>query len=220
MYCLITLSTTQTNVSIRKFDTLPFFVRISKFCIPMEYQAQIRSSRSQMLFEIDLFKNFTTFTGKHLCWSLFLIKLQVLLKKRLQHRCFPVNIPKFLKNSFFYWTFPVTASLRCAFRTLSNISDGAFFDHRCLIGSEIRLCYFWGKSDLYGVEMLLFWQTNINIFPLLLNILVLYLVLCFAFQLHCFNQICFYIFGMDTIFSRFNIVNLALKRFGLINFCE
>ena len=38
----------------------------------------------------------------HLCWSLFLIKLQAfrpttLLKKRHQHRCFPVNIANILR---------------------------------------------------------------------------------------------------------------------------
>ena len=36
-------------------------------------------------------------TGRHLYWSLFLIKL----KKRLQHRCFPVNIAKLLRVAFF-----------------------------------------------------------------------------------------------------------------------
>ena len=35
-----------------------------------------RSSRSQMLLKIDILKNFVNFIGKHLCWSLFLIKLQ------------------------------------------------------------------------------------------------------------------------------------------------
>ena len=35
-----------------------------------------RNSRSQMYFKIGVFKNFANFTGKHLCWSLFLIKLQ------------------------------------------------------------------------------------------------------------------------------------------------
>ena len=39
---------------------------------------------------------------KHLCWSLFLIKLQA---------CnFPVNIAKFLRPSFNYKTHPVAAS--------------------------------------------------------------------------------------------------------------
>ena len=63
-----------------------------------------RSSRSQMIFKILQY----SFTGKHLCWSLFLIKLESLLdkvsglqvcnffKRRLQRRCFPVNIAKFL----------------------------------------------------------------------------------------------------------------------------
>ena len=35
-----------------------------------------RSSRSQMFFKIGALKNFANFTEKHLCWSLFLIKLQ------------------------------------------------------------------------------------------------------------------------------------------------
>ena len=29
-----------------------------------------------MFFEIDVLKSFTNFTGKHLCWSFFLITLQ------------------------------------------------------------------------------------------------------------------------------------------------
>ena len=36
------------------------------------------SSRPQMFFKIEVLKNFANFTGKHLCWSLFLIKLQAL----------------------------------------------------------------------------------------------------------------------------------------------
>ena len=33
-----------------------------------------RNSRSQMLLKIVVLENFAIFTGKHLCWSLFLIK--------------------------------------------------------------------------------------------------------------------------------------------------
>ena len=45
------------------------------------------------------------FTGKHLCQSLFFNKVAglrpaTLLKKRLRHRCFPVNFVKFLRTSF------------------------------------------------------------------------------------------------------------------------
>ena len=47
-------------------------------------------------------KNFAEFTGKHLCWSLFSnnvagLRPATLLRKRLQHRCFPVNFAKFWK---------------------------------------------------------------------------------------------------------------------------
>ena len=37
-------------------------------------------------------KMFLNFTGKHLCWSLFLIK-------RLQHNCFPVKFAKFFRKT-------------------------------------------------------------------------------------------------------------------------
>ena len=39
---------------------------------------QIRKAvcRSQMFFKIGVLKNFANFTRKHLCWNLFIIKLQ------------------------------------------------------------------------------------------------------------------------------------------------
>ena len=70
----------------------------------------LRSSRSQMFFKIGVFKNVSIFSKKHLCSSLFLIKLQAgrsafLLKKTLRHRCFHVNIAKFFRTVFFQWNF-------------------------------------------------------------------------------------------------------------------
>ena len=51
-------------------------------------------------------KHFANFTGKHLCWSLVLIKLQArksatLLKKSFWYMCFLVNFVKSLRTSFF-----------------------------------------------------------------------------------------------------------------------
>ena len=48
------------------------------------------------------FKNFTKFTGKHLCWSLFYNKVTgmrfgILLKKRLNIMCFLVDFVNFLR---------------------------------------------------------------------------------------------------------------------------
>ena len=50
-------------------------------------------------------RNFAKFTRKHLCQSLFLNKVvclrpATLLKKRLWHKCFPVNFAKFLRTHF------------------------------------------------------------------------------------------------------------------------
>ena len=72
-------------------------------------------SRSQRFFKIGVLKNFAIFTGKHLCWRLFLIKLQYwrlafLLKKTLQHNCFPMNIARFLKTAFLWNTVHYTSA--------------------------------------------------------------------------------------------------------------
>ena len=57
-----------------------------------------RSSHRGNSVKKCVLKNFGNFTGKHLCRSLFLIKLQAcnFVKKRLQHKCFPVKFTKFL----------------------------------------------------------------------------------------------------------------------------
>ena len=69
------------------------------------YRCQYRNSRALLpviqynyflhklsfkLKEKATLKNFAIFTGKHLC----LLKTDSFIKKRLQHRCFPVNIAK------------------------------------------------------------------------------------------------------------------------------
>ena len=54
--------------------------------------------------KLGFLKNFVNSTGKHLCCSLFLIKLQTSynsITKRLQHWCFPVKFAKFLRTLFF-----------------------------------------------------------------------------------------------------------------------
>ena len=64
--------------------------------------------------KIGVLKNFANFTGKHLCWSLFLINLQAkalnFIKKRLQPGVF-CEICEIFQNIFFYRTPPVAASV-------------------------------------------------------------------------------------------------------------
>ena len=59
-----------------------------------------RSSRPEVFCKKVVLRNFAKFTEKHLCQSLFF-----LLKKRLWHRCFPLNFAKFYRTS------PVAASV-------------------------------------------------------------------------------------------------------------
>ena len=64
-----------------------------------------RSSRPEVFCKKGFLNNFANFTGKHLCQSLFFNKVRglrpaTLLKKRLWHRCFPVNFAKFLRTPF------------------------------------------------------------------------------------------------------------------------
>ena len=64
-----------------------------------------RSSHRRCSVTRGVLGNFGKFTGKHLCQSLFFNKVAglrpaTLLKKRLWHRCFPVNFAKFLRTPF------------------------------------------------------------------------------------------------------------------------
>ena len=58
-----------------------------------------------MFCKKGVLRNFAKFTRKHLCQSLLFNKVAwlspaTLLKKKLWHRCFPVNFAKFLKTPF------------------------------------------------------------------------------------------------------------------------
>ena len=84
-------------------ERLLFWINLGKW---EKVESIIRNSLSQMFFKICVLKIFPVFTGKHLCWRLFLIKLQAFqtynfIKMRLQHRCLPVNIAQFLRTAFF-----------------------------------------------------------------------------------------------------------------------
>ena len=64
-----------------------------------------RSNHHRCSLKTDVLRNFTKFTATHLCQSLFFNKVAglssaTLLKKRLWHRCFPVNFAKFLRICF------------------------------------------------------------------------------------------------------------------------
>ena len=64
-----------------------------------------RSSQQWCFVRKGILRNFTKFTGKHLCQGLFFNivvgpRPATLLKKRLWHKCFPVDFVKFPRTSF------------------------------------------------------------------------------------------------------------------------
>ena len=68
-------------------------------------QMTIRSSHQRRSVRKGVLRNFAIFRGKQLCQVLFFNKVAgpkpaTLLKKRLWHRCFPVNFAKFLRTPF------------------------------------------------------------------------------------------------------------------------
>ena len=74
-----------------------------------------RSSRPEVFCKKGVLRNFAKFTGKHLCHSLCFNKVVGLLatsfKKILWRRCFLVNFCEISKNTFFYRTPMVAASV-------------------------------------------------------------------------------------------------------------
>ena len=102
--------TKKPDQSIAKFFLLHGLF-LQYLIIPLKYQLSIIKKNSERYNEIVFYKkvilkNFTMFTEKPLCCSLFLNKNTGLqswnfIKKRLQHRFFPVNIARFLRTPFF-----------------------------------------------------------------------------------------------------------------------
>ena len=115
---------------------------------------RVRSSHSLIFFKTGVLRNFKTFTGKYLCWSLFLF----FIKKRLQHRCYSVKITK-LRNSFFIerlclllpessisleWTIYVNTVLK------NEVSIKGFL-HTCdKIRRQLRICSHLLKKSFTG----------------------------------------------------------------------
>ena len=75
-----------------------------------------------MFFKIGALKHFSNFTGKHLRWSLFLIKLQLqLYQKETPTQVFSCEVYKFLKNTFFKRTLPIATCASVATTVFENI---------------------------------------------------------------------------------------------------
>ena len=102
-----------------------------------------------MFFKIVFLKNFANFTGKHLCWSLLFNKaagLQTFIKKRLEHRCFPVKFTKFLiKSNIMLGENGLEKIHFCYYLLQTNIYSEA----ACLLSFGIYLGLFRGDTNFH-----------------------------------------------------------------------
>ena len=89
---------------IRCLKKLKLINQIYFYLSSLQFLYTPRSSRSQMFFKVGVLKNFAFF------------RPAFLLKKRLQHKCFPVNVAQFLRIHF-YRT-PLLAASVLRFRSI------------------------------------------------------------------------------------------------------
>ena len=94
-------------------------------------------------------KNFVIFTEKHLCWSLFMIKLQAckFIEKRLQHWRFPLHVKKFLKS--------ILKNIREQLLLIILLVLSNLF----VFNDKEKLIFWWRKCSLkldYGTEWRMF----------------------------------------------------------------
>ena len=80
-----------------RYKSYSMCTNLSRKCKLLKRAVQMKEQVSEVVADFKL-KNFVNSTGKHLCWSLFLIKS---IKERLQHWCFTVKFAKFWRTPFF-----------------------------------------------------------------------------------------------------------------------
>ena len=117
----------ETNHEKKKTFSLVFDIEVEKSClfnVKLKFiitgvflwiLRSFRSSRLEVLCRKGVLRNFTKFTRKHLCHSLFFNKVAVLqpatlFKKETLAQVFSCEFCEISKNIFFYRTAPVAAS--------------------------------------------------------------------------------------------------------------
>ena len=121
-------------MNIAKFLRTAFFIEHLKRVLTVKFSelentceihiigldGEYKSSRPEVFCKNGVLKNFAKFIGKH-DW-----KTCNFIKKRLQHRCFPVNFAKFLRTLFFiehlWWVL-----LGVGLHVLENLSELSSF---------------------------------------------------------------------------------------------
>ena len=131
----------QREICRRLFGKLPRNTRhpmveaSERFFLMGLLQRNVKSSRSEVFCKKSVRRSFTKFTGKHRRQSLFFNKVAgprpvTLLKKRLWHRCYPVNFVKFLRTPFIiehlWWLLLTCAGVSFEYETSAQVFSCEF----------------------------------------------------------------------------------------------
>ena len=115
---------------------------------------------AEVFCKIGVLRNFAKFTGKHPCQSLLFNKVAdlrpaTLLKKRLWHRCFPVNFAKFLKTPFItkhLWRLLLKTSIFSLFRSIHP--EVFYINSAKFKGKHLRQRLFFNKAAGLSLQTL------------------------------------------------------------------
>ena len=149
-----------TQKKMTKHQLNPQFYAIWKVLPFLSNQIDLARCKQKQPPEVFLFKdvlkNYTNFTRKHLCWSLFLIKVYNFIK-RPQRRCLCVKFAKFLRTSILK-----NISERLLLETSCVKYCSCMFCHHCWCSSVLD-CHFniLGKNvPLLLLTMIIEWPQN------------------------------------------------------------
>ena len=117
----------------------------------------IRSSHGRCSIKKGVNKNFAIFTGKLLCWNLF-VGVHVMQAQKpfkfikLQHKCFPVNIAKFLRTAFLKFPFARPFNICHKFKNISQSLSFEFHPYR--LPNSINLITTYKKVIFYSMKFI------------------------------------------------------------------
>ena len=128
----------------------------------------IRSSRSQMFSKIGALKKFAMFTGKRLCWSLFLIKLldfrpATLFKRDSQTGVFQVFT--------FFYIIPLVAAflLDYCFSQRKLSCAPVIFNLTFSLGRNITLTFWLTYFSIYNFHSYFLTITRLKFYSFVMN---------------------------------------------------
>ena len=122
------------------------------------YGLPLRSTRPEVFCKESVLKNFTKFTGKHLCQILFFSKVQ-LLKRETLAQVFSCEFCEIFKNTFFIehlqWlllTIQISITLKLHYNLHWNVWNIFFKSYLKLVISHFCTIFLWTLNSVWNAN--------------------------------------------------------------------